>query len=239
MPQRAEDGRSDVTATAPQPVLIRQGAATDVRAIALVLHGGQEVNTTPTTAGQVAVLRLIPVARTLATAGGSRGLGVWRLRFRYRGWNKDAADPVTDVGWALRQLRDQHSDVPIVLVGHSMGGRAALRAAAFPGVVAVLGLAPWVPPGEPLEQLRGCRLLVVHGTRDRMTSPKASKELVDAVRSAAAEATCVNLRRSGHAMLRRLSLWNELTTEFVLHAGLGIAPGSRLARAIADGDSML
>jgi predicted esterase len=231
-----------VTATAPQPVLIRQDRshqATDVRAIALLLHGGQAVNTRPTMARQLAVVRLIPVARRLATAGGSMGLGVWRLRFRYRGWNKDAADPVTDVGWALRQLRDQHGDVPIVLVGHSMGGRAALRAAADPGVVAVLGLAPWVPPGEPFEQLHGRRLLVVHGTRDRMTSHKASKELVDQVRGVAAEATYVNLRRSGHAMLRRLSLWNELTTGFVLQAGLGTAPGVRLAQAMAEGDSVL
>jgi len=231
--------RPDATMTAPHAVLTRQGRSTDVRAITLVLHGGQAVNTSPTMARQLAVLRLIPVARSLASAGGSMGLGVWRLRFRYRGWNKEAADPVTDVRWALQRLREQHGDVPIVLVGHSMGGRAALRAAAEPGVVAVLGLAPWVPPGEPIEQLRGSRLLVVHGLRDRMTSHAASKQLVDAVRGAAAEATCVNLRRSGHAMLRRFPLWNELTTEFVLHAGLGTPPGGRLTAALAAGDSVL
>ena len=234
-----EVDRSDRSASAPQPVLVREGAGTEVRAVALVLHGGKAVNTAPTVARQLAVLRLVPVARHLVTAGGRIGLGVWRLRFRYRGWNKDAADPVTDVRWALRQLREHHGDVPIVLVGHSMGGRAALRTAADPGVVAVLGLAPWVPPGEPLDQLRGRRLLVVHGTRDRMTSNTTSKALVDAVRGDAAEATFVHVRYSGHAMLRRLPLWNELTAEFVMHAGLGITPGPRLAQAIADGDSVL
>jgi pimeloyl-ACP methyl ester carboxylesterase len=234
-----DEERSDTTATAPQPVLARHGSSTQVRAIALVLHGGQAINTTPTRARQLAVLRLIPVARALASAGASSGLGVWRLRFRYRGWNKEAADPVADVRWALHQLREQHGDVPIVLVGHSMGGRAALRAAADPGVVAVLGLAPWVPPGEPVEQLRGRRLLVVHGLRDRMTSHAASKALVDAVRGDTAEATCINLRRSGHAMLRRFPLWNELTTEFVLYAAFGVTPGARLAKAISDGDSVL
>jgi predicted alpha/beta-hydrolase family hydrolase len=156
-----DEERSDTTLTAPQPVLVRQRTSadvdTEVRAMALVLHGGQAINTSPTMSRQLAVLRLIPVAHSLASAGGSMGLGVWRLRFRYRGWNEEAADPVTDVRWALQQLRAQHGDVPIVLVGHSMGGRAALRAAAEPGVVAVLGLAPWVPPGEPLEQLRGRR----------------------------------------------------------------------------------
>lgn len=245
MQQGVDEERSDTTVTAPQPALIRQGTSREVRAIALVLHGGQEINTASTTARQLAVLRVLPVARSLARAGGSMGLGVWRLRFRYRGWNKEAADPVADVRWALQQLRAQHGDVPIVLVGHSMGGRAALRAAAEPGVVAVLGLAPWVPPGEPIEQLRGRRLLVVHGTRDRMTSHAASKELVDAVRGEVAKAagdakaTWVNLRRSGHAMLWRFPLWKELTTEFVLHAVLGTAPGARLAAALAAGDSVL
>jgi len=240
-----DEERSDTAVTAPQPVLTRQGTGpvnTEVRAIALVLHGGQAVNTTPTMARQLAVLRLIPVARSLASAGGSMGLGVWRLRYRYRGWNKEAADPVTDVRWALHRLREEHGDVPIVLVGHSMGGRAALRAAAEPGVVAVLGLAPWVPPGEPIEQLRGRRLLVVHGTRDRLTSHAASRELVDAVRGQAAgeaEATCINLRRSGHAMLWRFPLWKALTTEFVLHSGLGRPAGARLSAALAAGDSVL
>ncbi|WP_438949092.1 LLM class flavin-dependent oxidoreductase, partial [Streptomyces harbinensis] len=33
--------------------------------------------------------------------------------------------------------------VPVVLVGHSMGGRAALRAAGHPAVTGVVALAPW------------------------------------------------------------------------------------------------
>jgi len=106
-------------------------------------------------------------------------------------------------------------------------------------VEAVLGLAPWVLDTDPLAQLAGRRLLVVHGTRDRMTSAKASKALVDQVRGRASEATYVNLRFSGHAMLRRAALWNALTTDFVLHAGLGSAPSPRLARLIAQGDSTL
>ncbi len=138
------------------------------------------------TAHQLAVLRMVPIARHLAAAGAADGLGVWRLRFRYRGWNARARAartlPVADVRWAVQQLREQHGEVPIVLVGHSMGGRAALRAADEPGVVGLVGLAPWVTPQEPSKQVIGRRLLVVHGTRDRMTSAKNSKALVDAVR---------------------------------------------------------
>src|SRR5450755_4454970 len=103
-----------------RPVLIRQPgghAATPVRAVALVLHGGREVSVAPVTAHQFAVLRMVPIARHLASAGAPAGLGVWRLRYRYRGWNA-GADPVADVRWAVQQLRAQHRDVPVVLVGH-------------------------------------------------------------------------------------------------------------------------
>jgi predicted esterase len=243
-----------------RPVLIRQSGghtATPVRAVALVLHGGREVSVAPVTAHQFAVLRMVPIARHLASAGAPAGLGVWRLRYRYRGWNA-GADPVADVRWAVQQLRAQHRDVPVVLVGHSMGGRAALRAADEPGVVGIVGLAPWVPPGEPHEQVAGRRLLVVHGTRDRMTSAKASKALVDAVRADAladlvshdatpddaaclgeAAVTFVHLRHGGHAMLRRAAVWDELTADFVLQAALGVRPGACLAAAITAGDSVV
>jgi pimeloyl-ACP methyl ester carboxylesterase len=239
-------------APTPQAVLVRQGGgqvATPVRAVALVLHGGRERSVAPVTAYQLAVLRMVPIARHLASAGATAGIGVWRLRYRYRGWNTDA-HPVADVRWAVQQLRAQHGDVPVVLVGHSMGGRAAMRAADEPGVVGIVGLAPWVPPAEPHEQITGRRLLVVHGTRDRTTSAKASKALVDAVRgdagdagdaaeAAEAAATFVHLRHGGHAMLRRAAVWNELTADFVLQAALDARPGSLLAQAISAGDSVL
>jgi pimeloyl-ACP methyl ester carboxylesterase len=222
-----------------QPALVGQGELVAARAIALVLHGGQEKSVAPGAARHVAVLRMVPIASRLAAAGASAGVAVWRLRFRYRGWNTDAAHPLADVHWAIQQLRQRHGDVPIVLVGHSMGGRAALRAADEPGVVGVLGLAPWVPPGEPAEQLAGRRLLVVHGTQDRITSARASRALVDTARGEATEATFISLRHTGHAMLRRAALWHDLTADFVMHAGLGVAPGARLADAIATGGGVL
>ena len=238
-------------ARAPQPVLVRQPGAATVRAVALVLHGGREFSSMPVAAHQLAVLRMVPIARHLASAGAADGLGVWRLRFRYRGWNSRAgagedAYPVADVRWAVQQLRDHHGEAPIVLVGHSMGGRAALRAADEPGVVGLVGLAPWVTPNEPYKQVIGRRLLVVHGTRDRTTSAKNSKALVDAVRDEPAtdadpteQATFVHLRGTGHGMLRRVAIWNDLTADFVLQTGLGVLPGARLAQAIEDGDSVI
>jgi pimeloyl-ACP methyl ester carboxylesterase len=140
----------------------------------------------------------------------------------------------------VQQLREQHGEVPIVFVGHSMGGRAALRAADEPGVIGIVGLAPWVTPNEPYKQVVGRRLLVVHGTRDRTTSATNSKALVDAVRAESpVDATFVHLTGDGHGMLRRAKVWNELTADFVMHTALGVAPGARLAQAMKAGDSVV
>ena len=101
-------------------------------------------------------------------ASGTAGVATYLLRYRVAGWNGAAADAYADVRWALEQLRAEHgSDVPIVLVGHSMGGRAALRAGGDRQVAAVCALAPWTPPGEPVEHLRGQTVTILHGRGDR------------------------------------------------------------------------
>jgi pimeloyl-ACP methyl ester carboxylesterase len=219
----------------PHAALVGRGAVRDARAVALVLHGGKEESLALAGARQVAVLRMAPIARRLANAAADGGLAVWRLRFRYRGWNREAAHPVADVRWALRQLRERHGDVPVVLVGHSMGGRAAFRAAGADGVTAVVGLAPWLPAGEPLEQLAGRRLFVVHGLRDRITSARLSRSFVEKARPIAAEAGLIEVRRSGHGMVRRYGLWNDLTATFVMHAAFGTPPAGPVADALRTG----
>ncbi len=95
-----------------------------VRSIVLVLHGGQARS--PATVRrwpQLSYLRMIPFARLRHRRDGRRGMSVRILRYRYRGWDEPERHPVQDARWALTQLRDQHRDASIVLLGHSMGGR--------------------------------------------------------------------------------------------------------------------
>lgn len=220
---------------AARPELVGHDAMQNARAVALVLHGGREESLALAGARQIAVLRTVPVAHRLATAAAGAGLAVWRLRFRYRGWNQEAAHPVADVRWAVRELRDRHGNLPVVLVGHSMGGRAAFRAGGEDGVAAVVGLAPWLPAGEPHEHFAGRRLLVVHGLRDRITSATLSRSFVEKARPIAAEAGLVEVRRSGHGMVRRYGLWNVLTAAFVMHAAFGTIPAGPVADALQTG----
>jgi hypothetical protein len=90
-------------------------------AVVLVMHGGSIEGRQPNRAWSHNVARLYPIARDLAAAAPPRPLAVARLRFRWRGWNGDERSPVADARWALGEVRSRYPDVPIALVGHSMG----------------------------------------------------------------------------------------------------------------------
>ena len=190
-----------------------QTSTSTVTGVVVVAHGGQASSTAPTTAFQLAVLRMIPVAAAIRQALGDTGTLVLRPRFRLRGWNGAQASPVRDLTEALDDLAARHGPVPVVLVGHSMGGRAALRAAGHPAVTAVAGLAPWLPPGEPVGQLAGRRLLLVHGTADGITSPDETWAYLERAREVTPVAA-IEVRDGDHPMLRRAGLWHAITAEF-------------------------
>src|ERR1700753_3696574 len=107
----------------PQP---RTGAVT---AAVLVAHGGRANSTAPVTPYQPAVLRMIPVAGAIRRALPSRTSVVTRPLYRLRGWDGDLGPPVADRTAAVAQRGEQYGRIPVVLVGHSMGARAAMRVA--------------------------------------------------------------------------------------------------------------
>jgi dienelactone hydrolase len=112
--------------------------------------------------------------------------------------------------------------VPIVLVGHSMGGRAVLRAAGEDQVAAVCALAPWTPPDEPVEHLRARTVVIVHGRGDRWVPAGLSAEFAGRAQQAGARVARFTVA-GGHSMLRRAHLWHTFVRDVVL-AGSGLAP---------------
>ena len=194
------------------------------RAVALVLHGGRSTSHMRARANQLAVLRMLPFAGALRRAAGDKGLVVARVRYRYRGWNGAETSPVPDVEWALGRLDERFGGLPTALVGHSMGGRAAMYAAGHPSVSSVVGLAPWIEPGDPVAPLTGRALLVAHGTGDRMTSNVNSADFTREAAAVARSASYVAVEGEKHAMLHRASLWHELSTGFVTATLLGMSP---------------
>ena len=210
------------------------------KGVVLVAHGGQASSTEPTFALQPAVLRMIPVAAAIRQAVRGSGALVRRPRFRVRGWNGAQACPVGDLNDVLDALATEFGSVPVVLVGHSMGARAAVRAAGHPAVSAVAGLAPWLPPGEPAAQLAGRRVLLAHGTADSITSPAETWAFVEQAR-AVTEVTAVEVRDGDHPMLRRARLWHAIAAEFA-RAALALPPGDAALNAAvtaADGSRVV
>ena len=192
----------------------------------VVAHGGQSVSTEPTSAYQLAVLRMIPLVAAIRHAVRGRRVVVRRPRFEVRGWNDANASPVRDLTRLLDDLRGEFGSVPVVLVGHSMGARAALRAAGHPSVTAAAGLAPWLPPGEPVDQLAGRRILLAHGTADAVTSPADTWAYAERAR-ALTSVTEVEVRTGEHTMLWRAPLWHGLAAAFTcLSLGLPTPSGA-------------
>lgn len=207
------------------------------RAAVLVLHGGRSESRAPARPWHVAALRMRPVVRAVAAAVPDDAVFLGQVRYRHRGWNGDSADPVQDARRALAELARLVGDVPVVLVGHSMGGRTALRVAAAPEVGGVVALAPWCPEGEPAAHLRDTTVMVLHGDRDRITDPQASVAFVRRARDAGSAAGVLLVKDGDHAMLRRYGTWHRATgsavAELLAPAGSALPADGPLATALA------
>jgi pimeloyl-ACP methyl ester carboxylesterase len=198
----------------PTPRLIDVSVPSRPEGVAIVLHGGAaRRGTIRVSPAQLSVLRMIPIARRVARAGRGR-LAVFRLLNSRRGWDATHT-PVDDTLWALAQVRSRLGELPVCLVGHSLGGRAALLALGAPGVRGAVALAPWVLPADVPAGLAGQRALIVHGTHDRIASPQRSAALADAL-GARADVRYVAVEGAKHAMLRRHGVFSRLAAEFAV-----------------------
>lgn len=232
---------SDAVSAAPghRAALRILEASGPTRGIALVLHGGKSHSREPVEARHLSPARMVPFARHLYRTGRKHGLAVWSLRNSVRGWNGPDMSPLQDARWALRQIAEQHPDVPVFLLGHSMGGLTAVCAAEHPQVAAVVALAPWLGPETPVAGVAGKKVLIVHGTTDRWTSPAQSLAFARRAAAETAGMQYVALQGAGHFMLRRIGAWQTLATGFVIKAfaestGTGVRPPRAFGRLLPE-----
>jgi alpha-beta hydrolase superfamily lysophospholipase len=154
---------------------------------------------------------MVPVARRIARTDAD--LAVVRLLNTHRGWDTTHT-PLDDVDWALTELKGRYGELPTCLVGHSLGGRAALLAGGHDRVRSVVALNPWVYPAD-FADLSGRRVLIVHGTADRIASPERAR----AVARNLARSTEVEFREvpgGKHAMLRHGRAFEKAASGFVV-----------------------
>ncbi|MFL6062135.1 MAG: alpha/beta hydrolase [Marmoricola sp.] len=200
-------------------------APAELHGLVLMLHGGAERGDAPVDHRSLALRRTGAMFRAISGDLAEHGAATALLRFSVKGWQakpagSDATDadstsgrtpsPVADARLAIRDLHTAHPDLPIVLLGHSMGARTAAWVADEPGVVGVVGLAPWFPTDDPVEALAGKHLVAAHGRRDRITSARATRRFVERAQEVAAEARFVDMGGVGHYMLRGIGAWNRV-----------------------------
>jgi pimeloyl-ACP methyl ester carboxylesterase len=186
---------------------------------------------------------MLPLAKAIHRAAAVHDVEVRLMRNRVDGWNAPELDPVRDARWALEQIRTERRGLPVVLVGHSMGGRVALRVALRvaddPSVIGVCALAPWTPSDEPVTSVRGRSVLIVHGTLDRTTNPADSYSFASRAEPGTARLARFEVTGEGHAMVRRARVWTRLVTAFALDVLVGSAAGPLTSAWTKQGDERL
>ncbi|HEV2637673.1 MAG TPA: hypothetical protein VGX23_21150 [Actinocrinis sp.] len=227
MARTIEDGpTAPVAGRTPGPaepnLTMRTPGGAAVTGVVLLLHGGQDDSFEPVPPWSLAVARMRMFISPLLTRSAGKGVAVALLRDRLQGWNGEAADAAADAQWALEQIADRYGPVPVAVIGHSMGGRAALRVGGHPSVTGIAAMAPWVPD-DPVEHLVGRTVMIAHGDLDRTVSPAESLAFARRARQAGVQVCRLRVEGGGHAMLGRLADWNILAAEFAL-AMVGAKP---------------
>lgn len=183
------------------------------RGVVVMLHGGTQRSVRPVSGSSASWRRTSAMQRSLASEFRTADLSCWLPRYRQRGWNQGA--PVADIRECLDLVGAAHPQVPIVILGHSMGARTAVHVADDPQVVGVVALAPWFSDSDPVEPLRGKRLVAAHGQRDRITSAVQTRAYVERARSVC-EAEFIDMGNRGHYLLSGVVEWNSMAAESVL-----------------------
>ncbi|MFJ7270201.1 alpha/beta hydrolase [Streptomyces sp. NPDC099050] len=181
------------------------GSVSTVSGVVLLLPGASRLSPGP----------VRPLARALARAGAADGLVTHQVIH-------GAGTREGDAEWAADEVVRRYGDVPVCLAGYGAGGRAALAAAGHEAVNSVLALAPSLPrqsaadSPEPVKQLSGRRVLIVHGTNDARSDPELSYRLATRAKKANRTTCRFEVHSDGHGLREHQEEVVALAVDFVL-----------------------
>lgn len=195
------------------------GSVFTVSGVVLLLPGASRLSPGP----------VRPLARALARAGAADGLVTHQVI--HGGGTREG-----DAEWAADEVVRRYGDVPVCLAGYDAGGRAALAAAGHEAVNSVLALAPSLPEPsatgspEPVNQLSGRRVLIVHGTNDARSDPELSYRLATRAKKANRTTCRFEVHSDGHGLREHQAEVVALSVDFVL----GSVFSSPYSRPVTD-----
>ncbi|MFG2228462.1 alpha/beta hydrolase [Streptomyces sp. NPDC048723] len=171
-----------------------------------------------------------PLARALARAGGAEGLVTHMVIHGGDSAREEQA------GWAADEAVRRYGDVPVCLAGYDAGGLAALRAAGHGAVNSVVVIAPCLEEAaradspEPVKQLSGRQVLIVHGTNDARSDPEASFRLAARAKKANRSTCRFEVHSDGHGLREHQPEVVALAVDFIL----GAVSSGRYSRPVTD-----
>ncbi|MFG3658287.1 alpha/beta hydrolase [Streptomyces sp. NPDC047706] len=208
---------------------------TAVSAVVLLLPGG-EASSARRPSPLLAAASVRGLGRRLVRAGRAEGLAAHVVHYRFRGWNGSEAHLARDASWAADEAVRRYGDVPVCLAGIDMGGRAALHAGGHEAVNSVLALAPWLPEDdvaaspEPVKQLVGRRVLIVHGTNDERTDPELSFRYAARAKKVNRDVCRFEVHSDRHGLHQHRDEVLALAEDFVM----GVLFGRGFSRPVED-----
>lgn len=180
------------------------------RCTVIVLPGGRPRSWRKSRAFHLSNLRMRPFTRRLRRELEDE-CAVHQVRYRFRGWNAPTLPAVADVlGFLATQPKG-----PVILVGHSMGGRVAAHVSAHVDIAGIVALAPWWPERDS-DLVRAPQVLTIHGTADTWTSATVSSAETDAMAARGVAARFIGIDGAGHFMLSNAGGWHRLTCDAVI-----------------------
>ncbi|QES56291.1 alpha/beta hydrolase [Streptomyces venezuelae] len=171
-----------------------------------------------------------PLARALARAGGPEGLVTHMVIHGGDTAREEQA------AWAADEAVRRYGDVPVCLAGYDTGGLAALRAAGHGAVNSVVAIAPCLAATEradspePVKQLSGRQVLIVHGTNDARSDPEDSFRLAARAKKANRTTCRFEVHSDGHGLHEHQPEVVALAVDFIL----GAVSSGRYSRPVTD-----
>ncbi|MEU4730364.1 alpha/beta hydrolase [Streptomyces sp. NPDC023588] len=196
------------------------GSVSTVSGVVLLLPGASRWSPGP----------VRPLARALVRAGGTDGLVTHHV---IHGGGSPREE---EAGWAADEAVRRYGDVPVCLAGFGAGGLAALRAAGHTAVNSVLALAPCLEERgtadspEPVKQLSGRQVLIVHGTNDARSDPESSFRLAARAKKANRSTCRFEVHSDGHGLREHQAEVVALSVDFVM----GAVFSGRYSRPVTD-----